>query len=251
MNSKFDALERCVILSSDGRMMRLNTTLIDMGPRDDLLLAASGEAAGVPLYHMCDMPGTTPPMKVHVYAASNIGMAVRLNSLRFNTAWELEDDSGVSVMVPTFGNAGAGINLALDWIPPADCALYLVVRSGTPYLIALHRKVDGDKHWRAIRLDVPNVYADGRICMGRNWAPPESGAYVERLRAYLDSLHSSTWNTDLLDGRQTVSKQLIRFNAGTGECLPPKVEWWKCGAVVSGSSFNWLTTMAQSRRAAP
>lgn len=252
-NSKFEFLEQFAAVSKHGRLYRCKMTVEDLGVRDDIILAASGEAAGVPLYNLCDMPNTEPPMKIHIYAASNIGMAVRLRGVRLNTWWTMVEQQGQPVMVPSFSERES-IERALEWTPPTGCVVYMVVRNSTPYLIAIGQHPT-KLNWRAMRIPLPNIYADARICMGREFAPPSEGSYVQRLRVYLDHFHMSRWNTDLLAGdgdgnRAESSRRLVRFSLD-GKCLPPLNNWYEDAKEVSHSSYNWLVAMAQARGEAP
>lgn len=234
--------------------MRLHLQLEDLGPRDDLLLKAAGEAAGVPIHNLCNLPNSEPALPIHFYAAAQPGMAVKLPSIRLNTYWTSVLQSDQPIIVPAF-NPSQAIDRSLDWTPPDNCAIYIVVRGGTPYLIALG--VHPTKgHWMAIRLDLPNLYDDARICMGNEWRPPEGGSYVERLRKYVDSVYTSRWNNHLMGGpgdttnRWDTSKKLVRFSPD-GKVLPPLVPWYECGKEVSSAQYNWLVAMAQNMGKAP
>lgn len=160
------------------------------------------------------------------------------------------------VMVPVFvkeNNRCA--EMTMEWSVPDTMRLYFLSRwvFHTPdaivesvagimplfYLAA----VDIAQH-RVHCLPLPNVYDDGKVCMGDSlgefnltWNIFEQHDYC--LNAFL----KSRWSADLLHDRSRQnSKRLFRFNS-KGQCMPPEMAWPTICIVVNHEAYSFLVKL--------
>lgn len=169
---------------------------------------------------------------VAAFSANGISAARRLDKLALHTFYRpIVDVSERSCLVPVW-QQGRPIasEMKFDWIPPENMKLYLVLYwecgqnpvttvEPLPYLVALSSEK------RTYLLPIPNLYADCRICLGRNpgrFAP--LGGIVPQLDKVMQILQTTSWNTDLLRNITRQTQAMFRFDAN-GIQLPIVGNW--------------------------
>jgi hypothetical protein len=248
----FKALNNCVIVSPEGEFFRFNSSISRVGIRDDLLLKAAGEAAGVPIadFHHLAIDGDRCP--VHLYSSAQPAIAVRIKSIRLNTRWTVTvDESGNPIIVPIF-STNQGIERTLVWRLPEDGAFYFVTRQNIQYFVGIGAR---DGKFEARRLDLPNIFDEGKICMGPSWVESErefaagKKSKVEMFAHSLNWWSMTVWNTHLMDeGKIRSAQELIRF-APDGAQRPIKTgdSWLDHSKLVAHSAYNWLVALHAAR----
>lgn len=153
------------------------------------------------------------------------------------------------VLVPTFTRNNGTIVMRRVWA--TDNPLLFAVRfTGTGIArdvgCSCVYLINGQTH----RPPFPNIYEDGRVCMGyaaTTQVDLRKGTLLGYARAQLESFKESTWNTDLLtSGVSHASKDLIRFSP-EGEQLPMIGTMEEVSAhlpVVSSSQFVGVVPVA-------
>jgi hypothetical protein len=151
---------------------------------------------------------------------------IRIPSIVLNTTFDADNDK----LFPTF-RSGALPHLRMEWTPPPGLTVFfvmlMVANSDSSWSITRDRHyllgVDNTKTvpgW--FRLPLPNIYADGQVCMG-NYTSQHPTIHACATAA-IDQLLNSPWNSDLL-GDITPIKALFSFDSTTNKPLPPVTPW--------------------------
>jgi hypothetical protein len=119
---------------------------------------------------------------------------VRFNGLCFNTGFNalLADGNQAVMLVPSF--AAAGVQKRLWWVQPPDSALWMLICDENTYLVLARSAPFDGALWN---LPCPNVFPDGRICMGRDFARLENVRPHQDVERRVQHLMDSSWNSDL------------------------------------------------------
>lgn len=225
------------VIDAQGNFHRMDTTVRPLGPRSDLLmLAAASEGRIVPNI------AKIGEMFVHLQAAAITSLAVVLPYLRIRTFYLAAGTGKELCMVPWFAPDNA-IDFACDWYPEDDCKIVFVISAGTCFVMLVGTGTDGKKTIH--RVPLPNIYDDGRICMG-TWAAPGAGSsHVEIMSSALTFFATSSFNSDLIGESRTRSSKIMRFTID-GKQLPPVAKWRTVCPQISGASYNWVVNLPET-----
>lgn len=172
-------------------------------------------------------------------------VSCRLPALPLKTAFHAVD----KLMLPVFSSDKAP--MSLSWVPPKDMDLRFIVGAtygapqsnyptgyfqfNTSYLLAFSSEK------RCYKLPMPNIYADGRLCLGNSHIEVQStlqDVYLATYRLFCDA----PWGTDLWDNIE-ITQKLIRLEPTKDgfKSLPPDGDWKAMSAVVANELITMLT----------
>lgn len=223
-------------LDAAGNFHRLIANIQSLGPRSDLLMSAASEE-GTTIHNFARI-GELP---VHLYAARVPAYAVRLPFLRIRTQYRVIGAGANVCLVPWF-ERGDTLDLTCEWTPPYNCDLFFVYRENKCYLVAGYTNPTGARSIR--RIPMPNVYGDGRICMGQ-WRPNPEQTILDQLNSAITNFTTSEWNGDLLEGNRPNLNEFLRFSIDGRRQLPANYPWHNFSPVISGASYNWVAELMQ------
>ncbi|MHC4370250.1 MAG: hypothetical protein ACYSW8_21775 [Planctomycetota bacterium] len=179
--------------------------------------------------------------------------SIMLQHLPFYTRWALVEEEGTHMLIPNNGaeplvDVGAPLIMAIpedlimhftvawthganfDIIQPMAKDIYqlpemLKDNVSNCYLTAFSRSRN-----TCVRLPLPNVYDDARLCTGGSFDNAFFRARVNHwgittsIRTFAKCWSETAWNTDLLGGRSSRRmlqyRRFIRFNADSGAFMP-------------------------------
>lgn len=198
------------IFLKNGRFYRRESFDYDLG-NQDVLLAGMAEFPPMMLRRLWTLNDRGVHLLIHKNRVTVVG---RIESIPFTSWFQLNNDRKLE---PTFQypNQGA-IKMSHTWTPPKDVGeLYFAVTFQNPkdvtlpiaeraYLF-LYR--NGKLWW----FPYPNLYNDGRICMGPEWDRKNSTGqglfadYAHAYRSFMESQvtdHLTTDNTRIMFARE-------------------------------------------------
>ena len=192
----------------------------------------------------------------------SVGVAARPNQLRFfvelkqlvmRTHWVVTRDTP-PILLPSWSSQNGSHQITHHWAPPPEVRLYftagLILIDGYwaweadhAYLLA---RVQG--RTGAFKPPLPNIFDDGRICMGRDVPVPERNSSTRPVFALVEDLlnhfYASTWNADLLNTipeREVVSRALFGYNLDNKQLpIGPMTTWIRGFVGVSNNRYNDL-----------
>lgn len=245
------ATSKAEFVLTDGGILRrdISENLITNA---DALLTEIVASQGTVLPNLA--PGT------HVRIANNVvWMATRLKQLSLRTHFRLlaEAPNTPPLYVPTFRAAADTMEVTHKWEPRADMYLMLISsmsrfinfsNSHTCYLVVF--SVDRGQ----FLLPLPNLYGDGRVCMGGEWdrgqseltahAAHNTGDYISRHGLALKAFESSVWNADLSEGKEEKAKLLFRFS-GDGKQQPIPDNWHTHCVKAGSTNYDWVSPIVK------
>lgn len=169
------------------------------------------------------------------------GVSIKGFSLR---TWAKEHNG---LLVPTFQKEGREtMERTLAWTPPGTMKLFMIVKAKSDlvnkqwmlvesYLIA---KAASAVPAGFFRLPLPNIYPDGRVCLGNDFKG-HSPTLLGVLKAAIRRLNESSWNTDMLPDMDE-SWKLLRFNSTTLAAETPEGNWWDACTRISRLEYDSL-----------
>jgi hypothetical protein len=205
-----------------------------LGDQDALISKVS---SGIPL----NMPNAFPVRvsqnsikNANVQVKSGVFIAhVQLDKLRISTVYNVAASSGVVYPVfrrrPTEGTTE--LEMDMEWDPNMIgmrlwyVAVFKQALGQYHYVDSyLCAKSNNGKVYR--RPPLPNIYQDGKICIGSVPAASESLALA--FEKALEAFNSGRWNTDLLENL-TVEVVMSLYSWKSGEQQPPPkdLDWTK------------------------
>jgi hypothetical protein len=93
---------------------------------------------------------------------------------------------------------------------------------------------------RTYLLPIPNLYEDGRVCLGReniNWAA--LGGIMPQMNRATEILQQTSWNTDLLRDCSKQTQAIFRFDPD-GKQLPVEGTWIDHCRIINLSPYEFL-----------
>ncbi len=160
-------------------------------------------------------------------------IGTRLTQLKLNSHFLLFEGS----LVPLWAGGGLSLPMTCTWVPPDDCQLYFGVKAK---VLAVAEGAVAVQKWKLheayffaksvsaggfFKLPLPNLFNDGRICMGNSLGAAYANVTLEGLlKALLAHLSESPWGTDMSpDTLRT--RQLFRFHPSTLTNIAIEGEW--------------------------
>ncbi len=146
----------------------------------------------------------------------------------------VNEPGDTKVLIPQFRSVTNSIDVSCTWEPPQGMHVLFAFKAKQVEMPA-----PSPKAWTLIeaylfvkpegppggffRLPLPNVFADGRLCMGNGIVFREPT--LEKLaKKALAHINESPWGTDMMPD-QAKMKKLFRFDVSTLKNLPPVGNW--------------------------
>jgi len=108
--------------------------------------------------------------------------------------------------IPGRGDTPRGPVRDAFWLVPSPFVLIAVSNSSNRDMcLALVNSQTS----RIFRLPLPNLYDDGRVCLGDR---PRSENVIERHTNNINAFYSNSWNTDLFSGREAPFSKLFQWS---------------------------------------
>ncbi len=160
-------------------------------------------------------------------------IGTQLTQLKLNSHFGLFDGN----LVPFWGGGGMSLPMTCTWVPPDDCQLYFGVKAKASAIaegaVAVRKWKLHEAYFFAksasvggfFKLPLPNLFNDGRICMGNSLGTAQHNATLEGLlKGLLAHLSESPWGTDMLPDAVN-SRRLFRFHPSTLTNVAIEGEW--------------------------
>lgn len=171
----------------------------------------------------------------------------RLTKIRMATFFRPQTDVNDHVtIVPVFIAPGA--EMALNWNTPNDMSLFFVsswpTGDGTinelfPTCYLVAKGMDR----RTYLLPLPNLFEDGRVCMGtvqRDWVKSN---IFDTFKKALEIFDAAPWNADLMvDIRWQNSKKLFRFSP-EGVQEAPESAWTTLSKMTNNTNYQFIANL--------
>ena len=160
-------------------------------------------------------------------------LATRLKQLTLTTNYLYKDN----FLYPCFGEASGFVKLTAIWQVPENMQLFFaLVCVGPPkeftnqyinqcYLFARH--TNQKKYPGYFKLQLSNMYEDGKICMGERIKGVKCTDYGKTMQRALDILHGADWNSDLTPRDFDLGKNLFRFTPDEMATIHVDDNWTK------------------------
>lgn len=117
------------------------------------------------------------------------------------------------------------------WTPPANCQMHFAMslnKSGATWKISnvfLFCRAASGTPGGFFKLPLPNIYPDGRVCMGERFQMTCPENTIEGLLKHgIRHLAESPWGTDMMPQASKI-RALFRFDPGTLTSVEPATEW--------------------------
>jgi hypothetical protein len=157
------------------------------------------------------------------------------------------------VMVPVFIQSNNRCaEMTMEWNVPETMRLYFLSRWVFPAGDAIIHSLVGIMplfylaavdvtQQRVHSLPLPNVYEDGKICMGDSLGEFNLSKDIFTQHDFcFNAFLKSRWNADLLHDRSAQnSKRLFRFDS-KGKPMPPEMAWTTLCPVVNHDAYSFL-----------
>lgn len=183
-------------------------------------------------------------------SGQSLCLTKQLKEVRLHTFFRPQTDTDEHVtIVPVFISPGA--EMTLTWPVPKDMKLFFVARWGTDiregtinaqfplcYLVA---KSEAKKTYL---LPLPNLYEDGRVCMGepqRDWIKAN---IFDTFTKALEIFHVAPWNADLMSSndRWVASKLMFRFSP-EGVAEPSARPWTELSTLTNNTNYQFVANL--------
>lgn len=220
------------IILKEGKFWRRDTTERSLG-NQDTLIASLAEDVPTMLKNVF-MLGDSP---VHILSCKgSMVMITAVKKLPFKTWWMLQEDL---TLRPVWLQSRGAVEINEPWIVPSILSVLFVLKFNrtesinsalvvdTPYLFAY---MDGELR----HLYYPNVFTDGRICMGREWdanRTVNSDAMGNFIHAQT-TFFSTAMNQDLVK-----TNTLNIFRRDVSKWIMPSREDYSSNCPIIGPSF--------------
>lgn len=227
----------------DGRFVRIDIAVQDLGPQDAMLKKISQDLP-TNMRNAFVLPGGK---FAHIQAkSSNIICWTELDTIRIDTVYMLGKDG---VRYPLFKHQPTANtpehNASYNWAPKlASMRMFFSSTfqfNGTTYDWANSYLVcKAPRRNEIFRPPLPNIFGDSKLCMGNDYqhsSPCLADAFVHSL-AHLDA---SRWNADAMEGLTSDHiKALLSFDADGKQIAPPKdYKWIECPACHAVNNMNY------------
>ena len=186
-----------IMVAPDG-FYRVTTSFEFIGRMEDTLRSAITAPSAI---HPSVAVLYTQPVGVALTPATTRSAAitrcwVRIPQLMLDTYWAVNTET--NQWYPVFKPDPGTVAQVLPWVPPSGTNLYLVSAWPEPtrhtYLVATRDVAPG-----FFRPPLPNIFEDGRVCMGNHEVdPPERTPLLDQFKTMVDTFHRNPWNTDLV-----------------------------------------------------
>ena len=170
----------------------------------------------------------------------NQTLALVLDKLVFSTYFRLGKTDDVCVFALEKGDVNVRGTLTAKL--PDDMVLVIMrMPDGEMFLIALSKK-DGNIY----KLPLPNIYKEGRICMGEDYNPDDCTTSADESFKYaLEVFNDAVWNTDLteystIEERESMWRWDLDSDSENCDFIPMDRDWENLCQPLSNSEFNGM-----------
>lgn len=156
------------------------------------------------------------------------------------------------VLLPVFKANKDSVPATLQWKVPETMQLTFAClgerlangnwKDVNCFLFARHRFDTPGGYFRFV---LPNIFEDGRLCMGNSYSNTQANL-LDLLPAALAHFRASAWNTDLLPASLTDTHKLFRFDPTSFQSVPCMGDWWAACKRVSRTEYDMLTEGSQA-----
>lgn len=183
------------LMLKEGRFMKRVITEVDLGSQDQMLQSLTEVAPMM-------LPSLTSYGSMHMHllvGKTQAAACVELKQLPFSTWWGFFNGT----LRPMFYQERGYVKIDEPWPVPAEfgkCLFTLLLSRNGSRFVSVNAYLFFYKNGELHRIYYPNIFEDGRICMGAEWdAQRGSGTTLmdEFSRAYT-SFHTTEMNKDLV-----------------------------------------------------
>ncbi len=231
------------IIKKDGIYSRTETEEY-IGPQSSLLETLAKRTPMV-------IPGIAAGISVAV-TTEGMALAGRLepNKLMLSTHFRPITDTKENVfLVPVWAaqKTPASAEHKLEWIPPDGMVLWFVTAweckdadptGHTPKCYLLARDAQDMRY--TYLLPMPNLYEDGRICMGDSFRP-SGNVPGKQYDIAVKSFMSTDWNNHLI-GNAVNSQEMFKFD-GNGKQVAPTKNWRELCKKTSHPNYAFIVKL--------
>ena len=180
----------------------------------------------------------------------NLTLFTRLDHFNITTTYATHSRG---VVTPAFAAPTPGaVTLTCKWVAPANMALWFVALfdvNATPRCVysrsSLAVACTEERHKGVFRLPLPNIYENGRLCLGRNEPatvqPDASDPMFTVFERAAGVFNRSSWNSDLLHTANAPARaRTFQFSLANNESVNVDPAWPTFFDRISNTDFNNL-----------
>lgn len=161
-----------------------------------------------------------------------------LDSISIKTHFHVHED-GLS-MKPSFRKTESSVVMDLKWTPPEGYVLVFIWGgTNTSYLLLVGEN-------RVIRPPFPNLYEDGRICLGNDFQTRGISVF-DQCKNAIEYINSSVWNADLIDRMEASCLLALMTYSNEGVQNVPAENWEGFFQSVSSANYDSICENVQSK----
>lgn len=181
---------------------------------------------------------------IHMFTSkANTVVFVCIRSLPFKDLFSLSGETGMTPNLCNWSQVDVPGAILMDQpfpLNPNECGFYsffavaFTPNSTTPgnaYLLHL-------KNGEFFKLPYPNIYDDGRICMGRSWENDKTGGFQTLLDITAHSYNSFLTTSLNADLAKTNTRMVFSKSTATGDWVIKPAE---VGRYLTTTGSTWLT----------
>lgn len=185
---------------------------------------------------------------IHAVADGDYRLFKTIDSIHLKTWFNYVSEEEQVKMVPVFSRGEQSIEMNPEWKPPEDMVLAFITHIlqhhfCNAYLIAISMESRG-----LFKLPLPNLYGDGKLCLGGGADIPGRNA-VDLADNALEDFNQSKWNRDLLSrvSRESLNN-MFAFDE-QGKQIPHEGDWKTSCEEVSCDIYNTVCSHVVEARA--
>lgn len=215
------------VIGPDGNAYGLTLSLKKQGSLEKVINEL-GKVAAIPIMWAGNARGSDYHINLNGPRAV---FTIPQSALAVHTTFAEEEVDGIRYVMPTFRLEGAatvrvwtcppGIKMAIIFVADQQKDKKWLLNAGSVHLVQVT-----DKGFRVPQ--IPNVYADGRVCTGRNPATP--GTLLHAAEEALVLIHDTRYNSDLSNEEHMKNaKRVFRWDASGTQSVPDleTIKKWK------------------------
>ena len=179
---------------------------------------------------------------------NSLYLATELPYLTFNTWYKagspIINGENVPNLVPVWTEREGAIKMSLDWYPPKYMSLIFIsafrpaqANAWEYYDTLLVAKIGDQIH----RPPIPNIYSDGRICMGNHFErPTQETPIFEAFEYAVNDFTESEYNSDLVEN-QCDHIQFMEVKGKQTPVNPEESVYKQSLPIISVGGLEWIS----------
>lgn len=239
---KTNGIDGPVMAMIDGRFARLDISVTDLGPQDEILKRIS-QSLPTSMLNAFVLPGGK---MAHVQVKGDLIICwTEITSLRIATVWSIgSDGTRYPVFKHRVETSPPEHEAAYDWAPlTAGMRMFFAsvfkFQEGRYVWNMSYLVCKAPKRKEIFRPPLPNIFSDARMCMGNDYShssPCLADAFAHSL-AHLDA---SKWNADAMEGL-TLDNMKALFSFKDNKQVPPPKDykWFELRACAAVNNINY------------